>query len=94
MFIQTQKTPNPNSLKFLPGKKISDADPMEFTSKEKNESPLIRNILSVDGVESIFLGSDFLSVNKKENVVSNIKKYVNYITIINYISFSLNSHFT
>ena len=47
MFIQTQKTPNPNSLKFLPGKKISSADPMEFTNKEKNESPLLRNILSI-----------------------------------------------
>ena len=64
MFVQTQKTPNPNSLKFLPGKKISDGEPMEFTKKEKNESPLLRSILSIDGVESIFLGSDFLSVNK------------------------------
>ena len=68
MFVQTQKTPNPNSLKFLPGKKISDAEPMEFTKKVKNESPLLRSILSIDGVESIFLGSDFLSVNKKENI--------------------------
>ena len=68
MFVQTEITPNPNSLKFLPGKKISDAEPMEFTNKEKNESPLLRSILSIDGVESIFLGTDFLSVNKNESI--------------------------
>ena len=68
MFIQTQKTPNPNSLKFLTGKKISDCEPMEFTDKDKIESSLLKSILSINGVDSIFLGSDFLSVNKKEKI--------------------------
>ncbi len=68
MFIQTQKTPNPNSLKFLPGRKISNIDSMEFSNKEDFDNPLIKNILQIDGVESLFLGSDFLSVNKKNNI--------------------------
>ena len=67
MFVQTQKTPNPNSLKFLPGKIISNADSMEFFKKDIIDNRLIRNILSIDGVESMFLGLDFLSVNKNDN---------------------------
>tara|TARA_B100000579_G_scaffold295066_1_gene245272 strand:+ start:2622 stop:3164 length:543 start_codon:yes stop_codon:yes gene_type:complete len=68
MFIQTQKTPNPNSLKFLPGRKISNIDSMEFSEKEDFDNPLIKSILQINGVESLFLGSDFLSVNKKNNI--------------------------
>ena len=67
MFIQTQKTPNPNSLKFLPGKKISNIDSKEFSKNDQTNNFLIRNILSLDGVESIFIGRDFLSVNKSKN---------------------------
>lgn len=66
MFIQTQKTPNPNSLKFLPGIKISNVDSVEFLNKDQTDNNLIRDILSIDGVESVFLGLDFLSVNKNE----------------------------
>ena len=66
MFIQTQKTPNPNSLKFLPGRKISNVDSVEFLNKDQTDNNLIRDILSIDGVESVFLGLDFLSVNKNE----------------------------
>ena len=66
MFIQTQKTPNPNSLKFLPGIKISNVDSVEFLKKDQTDNYLIRDILSIDGVESVFLGLDFLSVNKDE----------------------------
>ena len=66
MFIQTQKTPNPNSLKFLPGIKISNVDTVEFLNKDDTDNYLIRNILSIDGVESIFIGLDFLSINKNE----------------------------
>ena len=67
MFVQTQKTPNPNSLKFLPGKVISNAESMEFSNKDIVDNHLIKNILSINGVESVFLGSDFLSVNKNNN---------------------------
>ena len=66
MFVQTEVTPNPNSLKFLPGKKVSNSGPYEITKKEDSENALVRNILSVNGVEGIFLGEDFISINKNE----------------------------
>ena len=66
MFVQTQKTPNPDSLKFLPGKKVSESGPYEILNKNETDNDLIRNILSISGVTGIFLGEDFLSVNKKE----------------------------
>ena len=66
MFVQTEVTPNPNSLKFLPGKKVSNSGPYEITKKEDNQNDLVRNILSVNGVEGIFLGEDFISVNKND----------------------------
>ena len=66
MFVQTQKTPNPNSLKFLPGKKVSNSGPYEILHKHQTSNSLIRNILSINSVTGIFLGEDFLSINKKE----------------------------
>ena len=64
MFVQTLNTPNPNSLKFLPGKKVSLSGSKEFTDKNETSNELIRNILSINGVLGIFLSDDFLSVNK------------------------------
>tara|TARA_B100000073_G_scaffold333963_1_gene325984 strand:- start:2913 stop:3455 length:543 start_codon:yes stop_codon:yes gene_type:complete len=64
MFVQTLNTPNPNSLKFLPGEKVSISGPIEFTNKTQTSNELVRNILSVNGVEGVFLSDDFLSVNK------------------------------
>ena len=64
MFVQTLNTPNPNSLKFLPGERVSLSGPIEFTEKNQTSNELIRNILSINGVEGIFLSDDFLSVNK------------------------------
>ena len=66
MFVQTEVTPNPNSLKFLPGKKVSNSGPYEITSKEESQNELVRNLLSINGVEGIFLGEDFISINKNE----------------------------
>jgi len=68
MFIQTEVTPNPNSLKFLPGKIVSNNGSFEVTKKEETDSELVRNLLSVNGVTGVFLGSDFLSINKSENI--------------------------
>ena len=77
MFVQTQKTPNPNSLKFLPGKKVSEDGPYEILNKDETNNNLIRNILSINGVTGIFLGEDFLSVNKEKEVDwENIKHIV------------------
>ena len=66
MFVQTEVTPNPNSLKFLPGKKVSNSGPYEITNKEETQNALVRNLLSINGVEGIFLGEDFISINKNE----------------------------
>jgi len=66
MFVQTEVTPNPNSLKFLPGKKVSNSGPYEITNKDQISNELVRNIFSINGVEGVFLGQDFISVNKSE----------------------------
>ena len=68
MFVQTEITPNPNSLKFLPGKKVSNDIPSEIVNKNESDNELIRNILSINGVTGIFLSEDFLSVNKEEKI--------------------------
>tara|TARA_Y100000590_G_scaffold138476_1_gene158550 strand:- start:4581 stop:5123 length:543 start_codon:yes stop_codon:yes gene_type:complete len=68
MFVQTEETPNPNSLKFLPEKKVSMDGPFEILNKNESDNELVRNILSINGVTGIFLGEDFLSVNKKDDI--------------------------
>jgi len=68
MYVQTQITPNPNSLKFLPEKKVSNSGPYEILKKDGIKNDLARNILSINGVESIFLGEDFISVNKNDTI--------------------------
>ena len=68
MFVQTEITPNPNSLKFLPGKMVSNDIPVEITDKTKTNNELVRNILSINGVTGIFLSEDFLSVNKESKI--------------------------
>ena len=68
MFVQTEITPNPNSLKFLPGKIVSNKESFEVTKKDQTNNDLIRNLLLVNGVEGIFLGKDFISVNKYDHV--------------------------
>ena len=68
MFVQTEITPNPNSLKFLPEKKVSKIGPVEIKNIKDSQNELIRNILSINGVTGIFLTDDFLSVNKKDKV--------------------------
>ena len=82
MFVQTEVTPNPNSLKFLPGKKVSNSGPYEITNKENMQNELVRNILSINGVEGIFLGQDFISVNKNENIKWDEIKHI-VISLIN-----------
>ena len=77
MFVQTEITPNPNSLKFIPGKVVSSVGSFEVTKNDDVNNELIRNILSVNGVEGIFLSKDFISVNKNgENSWDEIKHIV------------------
>ena len=80
--VQTEVTPNPNSLKFLPGKKVSNSGPYEITNKEDIKNELVRNILSINGVEGIFLSKDFLSVNKYDHVSWDEIKHI-IISLIN-----------
>tara|TARA_B100000575_G_scaffold236353_1_gene198266 strand:+ start:16 stop:555 length:540 start_codon:yes stop_codon:yes gene_type:complete len=82
MFVQTEVTPNPNSLKFLPGKKVSNSGPYEITNKDDFQNELVKNILSINGVEGIFLGHDFISVNKNEEVMWDEIKHI-VISLIN-----------
>ena len=82
MFVQTEVTPNPNSLKFLPGKNVSNSGPYEITNKDDVKNELVRNILSVNGVEGLFLGQDFISVNKKDNINWDEIKHI-VISLIN-----------
>tara|TARA_B100001123_G_C15152449_1_gene964043 strand:- start:423 stop:977 length:555 start_codon:yes stop_codon:yes gene_type:complete len=67
--IQTEHTPNPNTLKFLPGKKVSNAGPVEFLKSDKNiKVPLADKILSLEGTTMVFFGEDFITVKKESNL--------------------------
>ena len=82
MFVQTEITPNPNSLKFLPGKTVSNRGSFEVSNKDDTSNELIKNLLSIKGVESIFLGKDFISINKNENTTWDEVKHI-VISFIN-----------
>ena len=82
MFVQTEITPNPNSLKFLPGKTVSSHGSFEITKKDETNNELVRNLLSVNGVEGIFLGKDFISINKYDDVSWDEVKHI-IISLIN-----------
>ncbi len=66
MFVQTEITPNPNSLKFIPGKIVSKVGSLEINNKDQTDNKLVRDLLSINGIKGIFLGDDFLSVMKEE----------------------------
>ena len=82
MFIQTETTPNPNSLKFLPGKTVSNGGSFEITKKDDVKNELIRNLMSVNGVEGIFLSKDFISINKYDDTPWDEIKHI-VISLIN-----------
>ena len=82
MFVQTEITPNPNSLKFLPGKIVSNSGPYEITNKDDIQNELVRNILSINGVLGVFLGKDFISVNKNDAIKWEDIKHI-VISLIN-----------
>ena len=69
MIIETEQTPNPDTLKFLPGKKVSEVGPVEFLKKDKSiKIPLASKILSLDGTVMVFFGEDFITVKKEKNL--------------------------
>lgn len=67
MFIQTENTPNPSTVKFIPGEAVLNNRTVEFKSAESAErSPLAKRLFKIDGVTGVFFGSDFVSVTKEE----------------------------
>ena len=85
MMIETEHTPNPDTLKFLPGKKVSDIGPVEFLKNDtKIKIPLANKILSLKGTTMVFFGKDFITVKKekhlkwedlKHSIISEINDY-------------------
>ena len=85
MMVNTEHTPNPDTLKFLPGKKVSEVGPLEFLKNDKNiKVSLANKILSLDGTVMVFFGEDFITVKKeaelnwedlKHGIISEINDY-------------------
>lgn len=74
MFIQTEATPNPSTLKFLPGRDVLEGQPRDFRDAEAAAvSPLVSALFEIDDVSGVFLGSDFISVTKSDADWSHIK---------------------
>ena len=83
--ITTENTPNPDTLKFLPGKKVSEVGPLEFLKNDKTiKIPLASKILSLKGTTMVFFGNDFITVKKekdlkwedlKHSIISEINDY-------------------
>ena len=69
MMVETEHTPNPDTLKFLPGKKVSEAGPIEFLKNDKSiKVSLANKILSLEGTVMVFFGEDFITVKKEKNL--------------------------
>ena len=74
MFIQTEATPNPATLKFIPGRTVLDSGTMEFSSPESAaRSPLAERLFAVSGVTGVFYGADFVTVTKADGDWQHLK---------------------
>ena len=78
MFIQTEATPNPATLKFMPGKSVLVSGTADFRTRDDaaNKSPLAARLFDIDGVKGVFLGSDFISVTKGDIEWQHLKPVV------------------
>jgi len=69
MMVETEHTPNPDTLKFLPGKKVSEVGPIEFLKNDKSiKISLANKILSLKGTVMVFFGEDFITVKKEKDL--------------------------
>ena len=76
MIVETEHTPNPNTLKFLPGKKVSEVGPIEFLKNDKSiKVSLANKILSLEGTVMVFFGEDFITVKKEKTLNWNDLKH-------------------
>eukprot|EP00128_Syssomonas_multiformis_P017879 Colp12_sorted_trinity150504_noHs@12448 len=90
MFIQTQGTPNPNSLMFVPGVQVLEKGTRDFPTKERAYiSPLARSLYAVEGVAGVFLGPDFITVSKKDEVEWTTMKPDVYAAIMDFYASGL-----
>ena len=87
MFIQTEETPNPATLKFLPGKIILEKGTLEFKSQEEaSKNSLAAKLFADENVKGVFIGKDFLTVTKSESVEWEILKPTLLSSILDYFS--------
>ena len=87
MFIQTEATPNPATLKFLPGRDVLTGEPRDFRSPEiAAVSPLATGLFAISGVTGVFLGSDFISVTKDETNWAHIKPAILGVIMDHFLS--------
>jgi Fe-S cluster biogenesis protein NfuA len=87
MFIQTEETPNPATLKFIPGRVVLNDGTRDFRGAEEAEvSPLANRIFAIDGVSGVFLGHDFITVTKDEAEWPHIKPAVLGAIMEHYLS--------
>lgn len=87
MFIQTESTPNPNSMKFLPGQAVLEGRTMDFGSvTEAGAAPLAARLFKIRGVERVFYGQDFISVTKNEDMDWEMLKPLLVAAILDHLS--------
>jgi Fe-S cluster biogenesis protein NfuA len=87
MFIQTEATPNPATLKFIPGKPVLGAGTRDYRDRDTaNQSPLASRLFDIDGVAGVFLGSDFISVSKSEGEWQHLKPAILGVIMEHYMS--------
>jgi Fe-S cluster biogenesis protein NfuA len=87
MFIQTEATPNPATLKFLPGRPVLPGITRDYRSADDaEESPLARRLFSIDGVAGVFLGQDFITVSKSGGEWQHLKPAILGLIMEHYLS--------
>ena len=88
MFIQTEQTPNPQTLKFLPGKVVMDDGTAFFQNiEESSNSPFAKRLFDVDGVEGVFFGSDFITITKSQSIDWQVMKPLILGSIMDHYNF-------
>jgi Fe-S cluster biogenesis protein NfuA len=87
MFIQTEETPNPNALKFLPGMEISPAEPVFFHNftEAAEKSSLAAKIFNIENIEAVFYGYDFITITKSESISWELVKPEILMTMMDHI---------
>ena len=91
MFIQTQDTPNPNSLKFIPGVTVLESGTYNFPhAMAAHNSPLARSLFRIEGVKAVFFGNDFVTITKADDEVDwQVMKPQVYAAIMDFFSTGL-----